>query len=128
MATERKMKLDRQDWVDIYDLLDGNSIEETSLKLSALADKYAPEVMGKGYTVEFNINHYYDDFSVTLDVYRPETDDEVAKREAKAKRARETAKKKREAEKEKAREKLYKQEADERAEYERLREKYGVKQ
>lgn len=125
MTTQRKMKLDRQDWVDLYDLLDNLSIDEVQFKLSALAAKYAPEVLGKGYEVKFNVRQYYDELTITLDVYRPETDAEVAKREAKAKKARDTARQRREAEKEKARAKLYKKEADERAEYERLREKFG---
>lgn len=123
--TQRKMKLDRQDSVSIFDLLDGRSIDEVQLELAALAAKYEREILGLGYEVKFNVYHYYDEFALTIDVHRPETDEELRKREAKAKKARDAAKLKREAEKEKAREKLYRQEADERAEYLRLKEKFG---
>lgn len=110
--------------ISISDLFDGKSFDEVHLALDRLeADTVDPS---KDYECRFSVYHHYDDFSVNLEVYRDESDAEYKARMAKNKLAREKAKLAQEKRKEKLRKELMAKESDERAEYERLKAKFGA--
>ena len=107
----------------IDDLFDGKSFDEIRVALDRLENDMVDH--SKDYDYRFEVHHYYGDFSLNLSVYRDESDAEYKARMAKNKLARERAKLAREKRKEKLRKELMAKESDERAEYERLKIKFG---
>ena len=110
----------------IDDLFDGKSFDEIRVTLDRLENDMIDH--SKDYDYRFEVHHYYGDFSLNLSVYRDESDAEYKARmaeRAKNMLAREKAKLAREKRKEKLRKELMAKESDERAEYERLKIKFG---
>lgn len=120
--TKRLDVITRSEYASIHDLFEGNSIDYVKMLLGLMKEN-----IKTGETAKFRIDHYgYDGgIELYLDFYRPETDAEYEARVEKLEKAAEKARLKREDNKEKARKALMKNEADERAEYERLKEKFG---
>ena len=123
----KKRVLDRRDHVDIFDLFGERSLDDVIIDLQSMLHRYEEEIFTHDKEMKFEIEHYgYDGgLEVYVRVMRWETDKEYDKRVAKEWAAKEKARKARETKKARARELLYKKEADERAEYERLRAKFG---
>ena len=110
--------------INISDLFDGKSFDEVRVALDRLEKDMVDH--SKDYDSRFEVDQSYDDdFSLNLSVYRDESDAEYKARMAKNKLARERAKLAREKRKEKLRKELMAKESDERAEYERLKIKFG---
>lgn len=124
MSKERLRVTDRSEYVDLHDLLDGNDFADVKAELDILEAKVD---YSRGQTAKFRTELYGYDGGVELyfDVFRDETDAEYNKRQAKEAAAKEKSRLARERKKAKAREVLMATEAQERAEYERLREKFG---
>lgn len=123
MSKERLRVLDRSEYVDLHDFIDGADFFDVKAELDKLEAKVD---YSRGHTSKFRIEHYgYDGgVEVYLDVYRDETDAEYNKRLAKEELAKEKSRLRREKKKEAARKVLMESEAQERAEYERLRTKF----
>lgn len=124
---KRVRVIDRRDSFSVYDM-EGKSPEELVMMFSNISQSYAPEVIGKGYTVKFEVEPYgYDGaFECNFVVLRDENDKEYTARTEKERKSAEQSRKAKEAKLEAARKKLFKNEAAERAEYERLKEKFGA--
>jgi len=123
MGKTRKRVLDRSFDLDLNDIFDGRQIDDVIAELQALDSKVA---YGSGYTAKFRVEYGYEYTDVYMDVYRDETDKEYDARMLREAKAKEKAQKARETKLEKARQQLYQKEANERAEYERLKEKFGA--
>lgn len=113
--------LDRWSIVDLEDLFHGNSVEQVSAKLWALESTID---YGKGEDAEFEVDSY-DPIEVFLYVFRDETDAEYQERKMREEKAQEKARKSRETKAAKARAILMAAEEQERADFERLKAKYG---
>lgn len=124
MSKDRKRVLDRKEYVSLFDLLDGKEFFDVKEGLDRLEQQVD---FGSGEEAKFVVEPYGYDGGVELylEVYRDETDAEYNKRMEKEAKAKEKARLAREKKKEKARQVLMESEAAERAEYERLREKFG---
>ena len=124
MARDRLRVIDRSECVSLWELFDDRDFTDVKAELDKLESKVQ---YGQGETVNFRIEPYGYDGGVELyfDVYRDETDAEYNKRVAKEEAAKEKSRLARERKKEKARQVLMESEAAERAEYERLRAKFG---
>jgi outer membrane protein assembly factor BamA len=123
MGKTRKRVLDRSFDLDLNDIFDGRQIDDVIAELQALDSKVD---YGRSYDAKFRVEYGYESTSVYMDVYRDETQKEFDARMLREERAKEKARKARETKLEKARQQLYQKEADERAEYERLKEKFGA--
>lgn len=123
MGKTRKRVLDRSFDLDLNDIFDGRQIDDVIAELQALDSKVD---YGRGNDAKFRVEYGYESTSVYMDVYRDETQKEFDARMLREERAKEKARKARETKLEKARQQLYQKEADERAEYERLKEKFGA--
>lgn len=110
--------------IGISDLFDGKTFDEIRIALDRLEEDMVDP--SKDYEHRFHMLHNYDYFELNLNVYRDESDAEYKARMAKNKLAREKAKLAREKRKEKLRKELMAKESDERAEYERLKAKFGA--
>lgn len=101
---ERKRVVEKSEYISLLDMLDGKSLEEAQTYINGLYSKYEREMIAEDKLVKIEYNRgYYDepgDWYVV--VYRWETDEELAKREAKALKAKEKAKQKALAKKEAA--------------------------
>lgn len=124
MSKERLRVVDRREYVSLFDLLDEGDFFDVKEKLDKLE---ATVDYGGGEEAKFKVEPYGYDGGVELymEIYRDETDAEYDKRMEKTAKAKEKARKARETKKERARKVLMESEAAERAEYERLREKFG---
>lgn len=127
MAQQRKRVLDRTVTIDCADLFDGKTLDEVRLELTAMADKYEREFITLGHDAKFSVDYYgYDGgFDLELQVWRDENDKEYNARLERERQASEKKKLAKERQKEKARKQLMESEAAERAEYERLKAKFG---
>ncbi len=123
MGKMRKRVLDRSFDVNLGDIFDGRQISDIIAELQALDSKVD---YGRGNDAKFRVEYGYEYTSVYMDVFRDETQKEFDARMLREERAKEKARKARETKLEKARKQLYQKEADERAEYERLKETFGV--
>ena len=123
MGKTRKRVLDRSFDLDLNDIFDGRQIDDVIAELQALDSKVD---YGRSCDAKFRVEYGYESTSVYMDVYRDETQKEFDARMLREERAKEKARKARETKLEKARQQLYQKEADERAEYERLKEKFGA--
>lgn len=125
--TERIRVLDRKVEIDLYDFFENKTIDELQHAISALATAYERDILLYDKYVNFSIERYgYDGgMDLYLKVWRLENDQEYAKRMEKLEKSAERSRKAKEAKKEAARKALFQKEADERAEYERLRAKFG---
>ena len=124
MSKERLRVVDRKEYVSLFDFLDGKEFFDVKEELDRLEQQVN---YGLGEAAKFKVEPYGYDGGVELylEVYRDETDAEYNKRQDKEAKAKEKARKARETKKERARQVLMESEAAERAEYERLRAKFG---
>ena len=126
MSKKRLRVLDRKDSFSIYDM-DGKSPEELAMLFSSISQSYEPEILSHGREVKFDVESYGYDGAVecSFAVFRDENDKEYTARIEKERKAKEKSAAIKTAKKEAARKELFKTEAAERAEYERLKEKFG---
>jgi transcription elongation factor Elf1 len=119
---ERQRVVDRTINVDLDTIFDRCGIADVVESILAMR----PQIQyGAGEIEKFRVDADYDSFSVYMDVYRDETDAEMDKRIAKEEQFLQRQAAARERQREAARKKQMKTEDDERAEYERLRAKFG---
>jgi hypothetical protein len=124
MTKERLRVVDRREDVGLWGLFDDNDFTAVKTEL----DKLESTVQyGQGEVARFCIEPYGYDGGVELHlyIYRDETDAEYEARLAKEEAKKEKARLASERKKDKARQVLMESEAAERAEYERLRAKFG---
>ena len=121
MSKDRQRVLSRSIELDLWDVFHNRNIDDAKARLDAVHEVD----YGCGEDAKFRVEYGYEYTSVYMEVYRDETDAEYNKRKGKEAAAKEKARLARERKKEKARQVLMASEAQERAEYERLREKFG---
>lgn len=121
-ANMRMRVLDRSINLDLCELFDAQNFEQVKSNLDGLEARIN---YGVGEDVKFRVSYSYDYTDIYLDVYRDETPTEYSHRLNKEEKAKEKARLAREKRKEAARKLLMESEAAERAEYERLRAKFG---
>jgi hypothetical protein len=122
---ERKRILEDSQLFDIDRLLDGNTIEQVIMELQSVQSTYERDIMMYDKLVEFEIVR--PDYEITdlyLRVYRWESDEELKKRQDAADR-REAKARERAANKQT---KAEKEAAEERALYEKLKQKFEQNQ
>ena len=122
MSKDRQRVLDRSEQISLADLFDEMDFQQVHSGLNVLETQVD---YGRGEDVKFRVEYGYEYTDVYMDVFRDETDAEYNKRIAKEEAKKEKARLARERQKEKARQVLMESEEAERAEYERLRAKFG---
>lgn len=124
MPKDRLLVVDRSSYVSLYDLLDNLDFDDVIAELTKLKSTIN---YGSGENAKFKIEPYGYDGGVdcVLVVHRLETDKEYDARQLKEEKAKEKARLAREKKKETARKVLAETEESERAEYERLKVKFG---
>lgn len=125
MAKKDKIRvLDRRECISIFEMFEGEDFNGVKFNLDMI-EKLVN--YNKGETANFVVEPYgYDgEIELYLNIFRDETDAELAKRIAAIEKEKEKARLKRQKKEEAARKVLMSTEEKERAEYERLREKFG---
>lgn len=128
MSKERLRVEDRREQIYIEDLFEGQSFDSVITALSIwYRGEFEQDVLLHGYDVKFSVEYYGYDGGMELYavVYRDENDKEYAKRMAEEAKAREKKRLAKEKKQERARKILAESEEAERAEYERLKAKFG---
>ena len=120
MSKEKQIVLDRSEYVSLDSMFDQCDFDEVRAYLDALE-----RILKAGETGRFRVEWSYESTDVYLDVYREETDKEFALRLLQEEKAREKKRLAKEKKLERARAALAESEELERAEYERLRAKFG---
>ena len=120
MSKEKQIVLDRSEYVSLDSMFDQCDFDEVRAYLDALE-----RILKAGETGRFRVEWSYESTDVYLDVYREETDKEFALRLLQEEKAREKKRLAKEKKLERARAALAESEEQERAEYERLRAKFG---
>ena len=124
----KKRVLDRRDQVFIDDLLDGRTIDDVILDLQSMLRDYEEEIFTRDKEVRFETEYYGYDGGMNLyvRVMRWETDREYAKRSEREAAAKERARMIKETKKAKALKQALTTEQEERALFEKLKEKFGA--
>lgn len=122
MSKDRKTIRDRSEQIYLSDLFDGCNFEQVKAGLDEIENSVAYK---KGHTAQFRVEWGYETTDVYLDVYREENDKEYKERLTYEEKLREKARLAREKKKERARKVLADTEEAERAEFERLKAKFG---
>ena len=120
MSKEKQIVLDRSEYVSLDSMFDQCDFDEVRAYLDALE-----RILKAGETGRFRVEWSYESTDVYLDVYREETDKEFALRLLQEEKTREKKRLAKEKKLERARAALAESEEQERAEYERLRAKFG---
>jgi hypothetical protein len=122
MSNDKKIIRCRSISIDLDDLLDGKDFADVKRNLDRLEDKI---YYGQGETAKFRVEATYSGEYVYLDVFREETDAEYDARLKKESAKEEKLRKAKEKKLEIARKLLMEDVDIEKAEYIRLKEKYG---
>ena len=123
----RQRVCSKSERLDIEEIFDGRTLDDVQAEFNALAHKYEREIFEQDLEVRFEVEYYGHDGGHDVYLYssRWETDEEFKKRQAMLEAERAARRRARERVKEAARKNLYEKEADERAEFERLKAKFG---
>lgn len=122
MSKDRKIIRDRSEQICLSDLFDGCNFEQVKERLDEIENSVDYK---KGHNAQFRVEWGYETTDVYLDVWRDENDKEYKERLAYEEKLREKARLAREKKKERARKVLADTEEAERAEFERLKAKFG---